>query len=162
MDSDLRDKLIYGTLFHWIPNGRLNIDQLKYLLNISLDSSHLFYKIHNKDDDSIFKRIFSVLIVALISYEHRKEKFLSEEVLYQVKDKLIESMLTERDVRGYVEVKGWVHSAAHTADALDEIVQCDCFNKTDLLDVLNSIKSKVWIGYYVYVDEEDERMVTVI
>lgn len=71
-------------------------------------------------------------------------------------------MFDERDVRGYVEVKGWDHSAAHTADALDELVQCICFNKIDLLDVLNSIKAKICIGYYVYVDEESERMVTVV
>jgi hypothetical protein len=71
-------------------------------------------------------------------------------------------MLNETDVRGYVEVKGWAHSAAHTADALDELVQCLCFNKTDLIDILDSIKAKVRIGYYVYVDEESERMVTVV
>lgn len=32
-------------------------------------------------------------------------------------------MLIERDVIGYVKVKSWAHSAAHTAYALYEIVQ---------------------------------------
>jgi hypothetical protein len=158
----LRDELIYGTLFHLISKGRFTFEQLKDLLNISLGSSHLFYKLGDKDEDAVFKRTFSVLIIALIINEHRKENFLSEKVLYEVKDKLIEYMLNERDVRGYVEVKGWAHSAAHTADALDELVQCICFNKTDLIDILNSIKVKVCIEYYVYVDEESERMVTVV
>lgn len=162
LNSELRDELIYGILFNWISKSRFTSEELKVLLNISLDGSHLFYKLYDKEEDAVFKRAFSVLVVALIINEHRKEDFLSEEVLYEVKDKLIEYMLNERDVRGYVEVKGWAHSAAHTADALDELVQCDCFNKSDLADVLNSIKVKVCIGHYVYIDEESERMVTTV
>lgn len=162
LDSELRDKLIYTTLFYWITKGRFTFEQLRYLLNISLDSSHLFYKLQENDEDAVFTRTFSVLIVALIVYEHRKSNFLSEEVLYEVKNKLIEYMLNEKDVRGYVAIKGWAHSAAHTADALDELVQCSCFNNTDLLNVLNSIRTKMCIGCYVYVDEESERMVTAV
>lgn len=162
LDSELRDKLIYTTLYYWISESRFTVEQLKHLLDISLDSSHLFYKLGDEDKDAVFKRTFSVLIVALVINEHRKENFLSEKVLYEVKDKIVEYMFNERDVRGYDEVKGWAHSAAHTADALDELVQCTCFNKNDLIDILNSIKAKVCIGYYVYVDEESERMVTAV
>jgi hypothetical protein len=162
IDPELRDKLIYTTFFYLISKNRFTFQQLNNLLNISLDSSHLFYKLYDKDEDAVFKRTFSVLIIALIINEHRKENFLSEKVLYEVKDKLIEYMLNETDVRGYVEGKGWSHSAAHTADALDELVQCLCFNKTDLIDILNSIKVKVCTGDYVYIDEESERLITVV
>lgn len=162
LDPELRDELIYEILSNWISNNRFTFKELKKLLNISLDSSHLFYRLYDKEEDAVFKRTFSVLVIALIINKHRKENFLSEEVLYEAKDKLIKYMLNERDMRGYVEVKGWAHSAAHTADALDELVQCDCFNKADLIDILNSIKAKVCIGCYVYIDEESERMVTVV
>lgn len=162
LDSMLRDNLIYETLNQWIKNSKFIFEELESLLNISLDSSHLFYRLYEKDEDAVFKRTFSVLIVALVINKHRKENFLLEKVLYEVKDKLIQYMHNEQDVRGYAEVKGWAHSAAHTADALDELVQCICFNKNDLIDILNSIKAKVCIGYYVYVDEESERMVTVV
>jgi len=162
LDTELRDNLIYGTLSNWILNNRFTFEQLENLLNIGVDRSHLFYKLYEKDEDAVFKRTLSVLIVAVIINKHRKKTFLSEKSLHEVKDKLIEYMLNERDVRGYVEIKGWAHSAAHTADALDELVRCNYFNKTDLIDILNSIKAKVYIGYYVYVDEESERMVTVV
>jgi len=161
-DPELRDNLIYGTLYQWILNNKFTFEQLECLLNISLDREHLFYKLYEKNEDAVFKRTFSVLIIDLIINKHRKETFLSPKVLYEVKDKLIEYMNNEQDVRGYVEVKGWAHSAAHAADALDELVQCICFNKNDLIDILNSIKAKVYIGYYVYIDEESERMVTVV
>lgn len=160
LDSELRDKLIYTTLFYWITRSRFSFEELKNLLKICLDSEHLFYKLG--DSDAVFKRTFSVLIIATIIYKHREENFLSEEVLYEVKDKLIEYMINEKDVRGYVEIKGWAHSAAHTADALDELVQCTCFSTNDLMDILEAIKAKVCIGYYVYIDEEDERMVTAV
>lgn len=162
LDPQLRDELIYTTLFHWITQERFDYKQLRHILQISLDNSQLFNRIEERDDDAVFKRTFSVLIVALILYEHRKINFLSREELDEVKEKLIEYMIDEVDVRGYVEVKGWAHSAAHTADALDELVQCDCINKSDLLHILNVIRTKVCIGYYVYVDEESERLVNVV
>ncbi|MEG0772659.1 DUF2785 domain-containing protein [Clostridium sp.] len=162
INPTLRDELIYGILYHWITENRLNFEQLRELLNISLGNSHLFYKIGENHEDSVFKRSFSVLIVALIIYEFRKDNFLSEEMLKEVKTKIIEYMLQERDLRGYVEEKGWAHSAAHTADALDELAQCSYINKNDLINILNCLKAKVCIGYYVYIDEESERMVTVV
>lgn len=162
LDPILRDELIYGTLSHWILENKFTIEKLKKLLKISLEANHLFYKLYEKNDDAVFKRTFSVLIVALIIKKHREENFLSKEELHEVKDKLIEYMNNEQDVRGYVEVKGWAHSAAHTADALDELVQCSYITKKDLLDILNAIKAKVGIGYYVYIEEESERMITVI
>jgi hypothetical protein len=162
IDPVLRDELIYTTLYHWIIEDKLTSDQLKCILQISLDSSHLFYKLEAKEEDAVFTRAFSVLIIALIIYKHREDNFLSDETLYEIKGKLVEYMLVERDVRGFVEEKGWAHSAAHTADALDELVQCALFNKMDLQDILNSIKAKVCIGYYVYIHEESERMVNAV
>lgn len=162
LDPIFRDELIYAILCKWCSNSIFTIEQLKNLLNISLDDDHLFYKLYEADQDAVFKRTFSALVIAVIIYEHRKESFLSEKELYEIKGKLIEYMRKEQDVRGYIEVKGWAHSAAHTADALDELVQCGCLNKIDLIDILNSIREKACIGYYVYVDEESERMVTVV
>jgi hypothetical protein len=162
LDSELRDELINSIFFHWISEGKFTHDQLNQLLNACLDSSHLFYKLQDKDEDAVFKRTFSALVIAVIIYTHRKDNFLSNKALYTVKDKVVEYMFKEKDVRGYDNVKGWAHSAAHTADALDELALCDCFNKADLVDILNSIKAKVCIGYYVYVDEESERMVNAV
>lgn len=162
LDPILRDELIYGILFHWILENQFTFEELKKLLEISIDKEHLFYKLYEKEEDAVFKRTFSVLIVALIIQKHRQENFLSKEKLYEVKDKLIEYMNNEKDVRGYVEVKGWAHSAAHTADALNKLVKCSFITKNDLLDVLKAIKTKVCIGYHVFIEEENERLVTVV
>lgn len=161
-NSILRDDLIYATLLHWISNGIFDFKELKYLLDISLDDDHLFYKLGEINEDSIFKRSFSVLVVALILHEHRKSPFLTNENLYDTKIQLIKYMIKESDLRGYIEIKGWAHSVAHCADALDELSKCSIFNKNDLIEILHSIKVKVYISNYVYIDEESERMVSVV
>lgn len=162
LDSKLRDDLIYGTLLQWVTTGKFNFTQLEALLNISLDASHLFYKLESEDEDAVYKRTFSVLVVALVIYQLRREELLSESLAYQAKEKIIEYMLKEKDLRGYIEIKGWAHSVAHTADALDELAQYKGFNKADLLDILNVIKAKVCVNYYVYKDEESERLVNAV
>lgn len=162
LDPELRDKLIYTTFYHWVTKNRFTFGELNNLLSLSMDNEHLFYRLGDRDKDAVYKRTFSALIIALIIYKHRQDNFLADEALYEIKSKLIEYMLNEQDVRGYDEEKGWAHSVAHTADALDELAQCDCIGNTDLMDILNSIKAKVCIGYYVYIDEEDERMVTAV
>lgn len=159
IDSELRDDLIYEALCVWIEKGKFDYDQLKTLLNITIDNLKF---INVKNEDEVFKRTFSVLIIAEIIKEHIRNEFLTEETLYEVKDKLIGYMINEKDVRGYVEDKGWAHSAAHTADALAELVKLRCFNSSDLLEILEAIRGKVCIEYFVYIHEECERMTTVV
>jgi len=86
LDTELRDNLIYGTLSNWILNNRFTFEQLENLLNIGVDMSHLFYKLYEKDEDAVFKRTFSVLVVAVIINKHRKKTFLSEKSLHEVKE----------------------------------------------------------------------------
>ena len=52
---------------------------------------------------------------------HEREPLLSEEQLYSVAEQVLEYVYLEEDVRGYVEGKGWAHSTAHAADALDAL-----------------------------------------
>ena len=162
LDPELRDDLIYTIFSHWILEDRFTSEQLAELLNISLDKEHLFYKIEENDQDSVFKRTFSALVIALIIYQHRKENFLTESMLEKTKNSLLQYMAAEKDLRGYVDIKGWAHSAAHTSDALDEIVQCSFIKKSDIEAVLNVIKEKVFVGSYVYIEEEPERMVNAV
>ena len=61
------------------------------------------------------------------------------------KKKLIKYMQKEIDLRGYVEIKVWAHSTAHASDAFNELSKCSCFNKNDLIDILNSIKATMFI-----------------
>jgi len=125
LDPELRDKLIYTTFYHWIIEEKFTTEQLRQLLSISISDSHLFNRLNEKHGDGVFKRTFSVLIIALIVYKHRNENFLTKEELQDVRHKVIDYMIREEDLRGYVKGQGWAHASAHTADALDELVLCD-------------------------------------
>lgn len=161
-DYALRDSLIYNILANWVLNRKFTDDQLEELLKISLNENQMFYKINADDEYGVLKRSFSVLIVALIINVNNKHNFLSRETLYYTKEKIIRYMSREKDIRGYINKYGWAHSVAHTSDALDELAQYTYFGKDDLIEILESIRLKSCVGYYVYVDEEDERMVTAV
>lgn len=160
-DGYFRDDLIYSVLANWMLSDIFNKDELYQILTICLDDNHLFFKIGNVDD-SVFTRTFSVLLLPIIIYIHRKKNFLSFEDLNMIKEKLTGYLSAEEDVRGYVLEKGWAHGVAHTADALDELAKCNEIGEADLKVILQAIHQKITINNYVYINDEDERMVTAV
>ncbi len=162
-DPVLRDKLIYTTFYNWIVKIKyFEYDELLNILHIVLDKEHLFYNIGNKEDESVFVRSFSSLIVCLILNRHREDNFLDEKTLFYVKNSLITYYNEEKDLRGYVEGYGWAHSIAHGADGLYEITLLKECNEEMSIDILDSIKRKLLNGYYIFCHEEDERMICAV
>lgn len=157
-DSELRDDLVYSILGRWVTTGIFSKVQLKQIQDTVLDDKHLFYKIGEKDTNSVFMRAFSVLIVASLVYAHREDSFLDYKELIAVKNKIIKYMEEEKDVRGYVIEGGWAHTAAHSSDTLDELSLCKEFGREELLEILKAIKLKVSINDHAYICYEDERL----
>lgn len=161
IDPELRDLLINRVICRWIKDV-LTEEQLIELLNLNLDDNHLFYNIGKLEDDSVFMRTFCALNIGEILYVHRNKNFLSDDVVKYVKERLIQYYLKEIDLRGHIAEKGWADSTSHGADALAELALCPSINAKDLTDILDSIKRKVFIGSYTYIDFEDERITTVV
>ncbi|MBN2899882.1 MAG: DUF2785 domain-containing protein [Clostridia bacterium] len=162
LDAELRDHLIYATLSRWIERNQLEKELLSEIMTVVTDDEHLFYKIDIKDVTSVFTRSFSVLIVAALVYYHRQHGLFNVEEIKAIYEKVCRYFREEMDLRGYVDVQGWAHSAAHTADAIDELAMCDELNQEHLINLLELIKEKIATPSYVYVHEEDERMVTAV
>ncbi|MFD0771827.1 DUF2785 domain-containing protein [Bacillus sp. CGMCC 1.60114] len=160
-DAELRDDLIYSTLERWITGEVFRQKELRGLLLQALSPDYLFYKIGEKGTDSVFKRAFSILIPPLIVSIHEKEPFLSEEQLYSVAEQVLEYVYLEKDVRGYVEGKGWAHSTAHVADALDALSRT-IRNREFSHAILAAVRHKVCLHDYLYINFEDERLVTAV
>ncbi len=161
-DSKLRDNYIYTIFSYWIQNTDFLNDKLKDILKIARDEKHMFYKIGEINTDSVFTRSFSVLLIPLILINHRKNKFLTEAEVKNIFFDVTQYFLKELDLRGFVKCKGWAHSVAHTADALDELAICTEIGYEELLYILEIIKNKVKTSNYVFINEEDERLVTAI
>lgn len=161
LDPELRDDLILSNLSNWIVEGVLPKEELKRLLFIALDEQHLFKGIGDRDD-TVFCRTFSVLVVALAVYRHRTDAFLTESELKETLHKVLTFYQEDKDVRGYIDEKGWAHGAAHGADALDELARCTEIMEDDLWMILEAIHHKVNIVGYGYIHFEEERMITAV
>ncbi|MCP4420857.1 MAG: DUF2785 domain-containing protein [Chloroflexi bacterium] len=163
-DAELRDDLIYSTLATWILAGKFEDDELKELLRQMLTEKHLFFKLGEAETDSVFMRSFSMLLIPLILIQQRKRPFLMPHELRDLKVKLLDYLEREQDLRGFVmeDDKGWAHAVAHTADALDDLVQCEEMGNEELLEILAAIQHKAAEPKVVFVHAEDERLVTAV
>lgn len=158
-----RDNLIYTIFYYWIiEKNYYTTVELQRILTIATDENHLFYKIGKSEDLSVFTRTFSILLVALILSKHRKTPIFDLEVFIKIKNDITKYYSQEKDLRAYLDEFGWAHGAAHGADALDELIQCKESNDIVCRDVLQAIQMNLNNEKYIYSNEEDERIATVL
>lgn len=158
-DSYLRDKLIYSTSFHLIKKEYLSHTQLQKLLLESIGEKYLLYKIHSDDEDAVFTRAFTTLLIALIIDADTNHNFLSQTDISNVKDQLILYMNNEHDFRGYVQKHGWAHSIAHASDTFEALVNSPKLETLYYQEILQTLLNKVCVHSIYYKYEEDERIV---
>lgn len=158
-DSYLRDKLIYSTFFHLIKKEYLSHTQLQKLLLESIGEKYLLYKIHSDDEDAVFTRAFTTLLIALIIDADTNHNFLSQTDISNVKDQLILYMNNEHDFRGYVQKHGWAHSIAHASDTFEALVNSPKLETLYYEEILQTLLNKVCVHSIYYKYEEDEHIV---
>lgn len=161
IDSELRDNLIYTTFVNLIQRDYLNPNQMEYIIKTCLDMNHLFFNIGQADDDSVFTRSFSSLVIALILEKDRQDNFLSKDIILNAIESSIIYLQKEEDTRGYVEVKGWAHSIAHGADLLVESIKHPLFDVNLANECLETIGICL-LKEASYVDDEEERLIFAI
>lgn len=162
LDSELRDDLIYGSFYEWIhEKNLLEHALLTELLEKCLNN--LLYKgIEERESDFVFTRTFTSLLIALILFRDNADDFLSQQKIADCKDKILAYLAAEKDVRGYVPVKGWAHSVAHTADAIDELVKNPKLNKASYIEIVSSLFNAILQENYAFIHNEDERILVPI
>jgi hypothetical protein len=158
IDAELRDQLIYQTFTKWARAGLYSSDQYRTILNILLDNQHLLHGLGERDTDTVFMRSFSALLCVWPIYHHRQQPFLTRDEVQSTLEKVLDYFARENDLRGYVEVKSWAHTVAHTADLLDELALCEEVQHEGLLRILEAIQAKAATSETFYIAEEDERL----
>ena len=156
-DSELRDQLIYNTFCQLTLKNQLDHELLNELLDICL-SDLLFRGIGENGTDTVFTRSFTTLLITLILYRDNEDNFLSQSMVYKIKDRLIYYINSEKDLRGYVFEKGWAHSVAHVADAFEQLLKNPKINPDLYLEILKPLWNKIFVSKSVYVHNEDERL----
>jgi hypothetical protein len=115
-----RDDIAYPVLASWIRDGIYDDllvsfgDSLCNGLNLGLD---------RHDDDSVFRRSFSALVLAECVQRDNIAHVLPVDAVVNWADRSLSWYAREQDLRGRVEGKGWAHAVAHGADLLAALAQ---------------------------------------
>ena len=114
-DPSMRDDLAYPTLATWVDRGVY--DDLITGLGDGM-AAGLTVGLGEQGTDSVFRRAFSVLVLAECIDRDNQEGLLPAGKLLEWGDRIASWYLRERDLRGFVAGKGWAHTVAHGADAI--------------------------------------------
>lgn len=164
VDAELRDQLIYQTFTRFILNDYLSEDTLTDIFNRCFSDEYLFYNLGHTEDDSVFTRSFSSLVIALILYKDQQKRFLQDKMIHQAFEKAVHYLRKEKDLRGYIdEQKGWAHSIAHGADMMSQFASHPAVSpEIQFPYILETISACILKKEQVYTDEEDERLILII
>ena len=116
-DPVLRDDVAYSAAERWIlRDRRLSPSELRGLLRLWI--TNLDDGLGSAGDDRVFKRSFSALSLSLIAAADLSAPFLEPAEAQAFFDRMLDYFQRERDLRGFDPVHGWMHTVAHTSDAL--------------------------------------------
>jgi hypothetical protein len=116
-DPVLRDEVAYGAAERWLLREKalapadLRAVQAMWLANLSRG-------LGTAGTDEVFARSFSALCLSLVAAADLATPFMTAGEAQAFLEALLDYFVRERDTRGFDPVTGWMHSVAHTADAL--------------------------------------------
>jgi len=156
-DPELRDEIGYTTFAYWIYEKRLlSPADLRPLTRNLL--ANLSKDIGSAGTDAVLRRSFSALILSVVIARDNADPFLQENEFRSVLQGALAYDDAEKDLRGYDPDKGWMHSAAHTADLLKFLGRSRYVTAADQAAILAAINRKLRTASSVFTFGEDERM----
>ncbi len=155
-DPEVRDEIVYSTLATWIYAKRVvDAETLRELVTQWLDN--LKEDIGSQGSDAVLKRSFSALLLSVAVARDNAESYLTEAEFHRILAEALTYLRSEVDVRGYDERKGWIHSAAHTADLLKFLGRSRYLTREDQRSIMSGIREKMEAAPAVFTHGEDER-----
>ena len=160
-DPELRDDIAYIVYANWLKQEMYTKDEI--LAHIEILIANLEKGIGETESDSVFLRTFSVLLLAEIVHNDNKKSLFEKEQIQAILEKGLWYLDAEKDPRGYIPIKGWAHSLAHTADLMMVLGRNRHLGEDELRRILKSIANKIMqSNNYVYIHREDERLANAI
>ena len=155
-DPELRDEIGYSTLAAWIYQKRLVEPPLVRTLTNDL-VRNLTQGIGDRESDGVFRRSFSALSLSVVVARDNTTPVLSADDFRRIEAAALEYLAGERDLRGYDPQKGWMHSAAHTADLLKFVARSRFLETAEQARILDAVAKKLAAAPTVFTHGEDER-----
>jgi hypothetical protein len=156
-DPSLRDSCGYETLAAWIYRDNLVTgEQLEALRRKLLPAmtSH----IGESQNDTVFRRSFSALYMSILAAQDLRKPFLAAAGFKETLDTALRCYAEEKDLRGYVPVKGWAHATAHVADLLKLLARSSHLSAEDQKRIVDGVSQRCRTAHVVFTWGEDARM----
>lgn len=159
---EYRDAGAFLFLSDAIQNDLLLEEQLIWLTDSLSSDEQLFSHILEPENDAIYRRSFSMLILSLLLFTQRtRTKFMTLKQLDHVINQVAIYVMLERDTRGYIGTNGWAHAFTHVGNALAEILMMPQLMRADKLFLLASMLAGYREPKKPLVMGETERLVEV-
>jgi hypothetical protein len=139
-DPAQRDDTAYTALGTWTERGVY--DDLLAGLGDGM-AAGLTVGLGEKGTDSVFRRSFSVLILAECLARDNVAALVPSSKVLEWGDRIATWYLRERDLRGHVPGKGWAHAVAHGADAIGELARSPHLATSELTVLLDVIGERL-------------------
>jgi hypothetical protein len=156
-DPVLRDDVAYGAAERWIVREhRVSASELRGLLR--LWGGNLDEGLGEVGRNRVFKRSFSALCLSLIAAADLSAPFLDPPEVQAFFDRMLIYFQRERDLRGFDPVRGWMHTVAHTSDALKFLVRNPKLAPGSDARLLAAVRGKIEASDSVFTWGDDDRM----
>jgi hypothetical protein len=158
-DPELRDDFGYSILAAWVFQKRL-IEEAPLRELIAEWTKNLDAGIASgpgAETDDVFRRSFSALMLSTAVARDNATPFLEAAEVRTLLAASLAYLARERDVRGYDDSKGWMHSAAHTADLLKFLARSRHLPAGAQREILDAIAVKMRDAPVPYAYGEDQR-----
>jgi len=160
VDPVMRDDFAFTILTAWIYDKKLvGPDELRPMIGTL--ESNLSRGIGTVGTDAVFLRSFSALTLSVVAARDNVAPFLTEDEFRRLLDSSLVYFRDERDVRGFDDAKGWIHTAAHTADLLKFLARNPRLRPADQSRMLSAVLEKQRTSGAPFAQGEDERMARV-
>jgi hypothetical protein len=156
-DPVLRDDVAYSAAERWIlRDRRLSPTELRGLLRLWI--TNLDDGLGTVGDDRVFKRSFSALSLSVIAAADLSAPFLEPAEARDFFDRMLSYFERERDLRGFDPVHGWMHTVAHTSDALKFLARNPKLPAGTDVRLLAGVRAKIESHAAVFTWGENDRM----
>ncbi|MGA9748657.1 MAG: DUF2785 domain-containing protein [Nocardioides sp.] len=154
-DPRLRDGIAFEVLATWVSEGVY--DELLQGLGDGM-AAGLMVGIGETHTDTVFRRSFSALILGVCVSRDNQMHVVPPDTILRWGDRAAGWLVRERDVRGYVEGKGWAHAIAHGADVLGALAESHAMGRLELTVLLDVIADRVLSESARLLHGEDDRL----
>ena len=164
-DSDIREGSL-DILWELIDSGELPTKRMIGMGSQLAD--HLSTGIGEKENDTVFLRTFSALLVGALAVQDEMQQaqgksFLSEKDFSDWFEKSKAYVLAEQDFRSFVPGKGWAHSISHGADLMRDFAFHRFTTAKDHIEILDILSDKLIENHEeIYINNDDNRMARVV